>query len=336
MKEKQSETRIKCPNCGFEFPVEEALHGHVMDKVKGEYEEKLKQQSKVFSEKQKEIQRELEKKLLEKAGELEEEIRKKELEKNSLKIREYEKKMADQKKLIEEMQRKAGQGSMQLQGEVQEEALKELLERSFPFDVIENVAKGARGADVIQAVRNERQQECGRIVWESKRTKAFSDGWIDKAKADQREHGAALVVIVTEVLPKDVSRFGSHDGVWVCTLPDAGSIAFILREMMLREHAARSAQENKSGKMGLLYDYLVGDEFRQRVETIVEGFTTLKEDIESEKRAMQGIWKKREKQLEKVIGNTIDMYGSIRGIGGKAIQTVKALELPAPTEGDEV
>ncbi len=145
MKEKQAETSIKCPNCGFEFPVEGALHDHVLEKVKGEYEEKLKRQSKVFSEKQEETRKELEKKLLEKKGELEEEIRKEEQEKHSMKARELEKKLEDQKKLIEEMQRKAGQGSMQTQGEVQEEALKELLERAFPFDLVEDVAKGARG-----------------------------------------------------------------------------------------------------------------------------------------------------------------------------------------------
>lgn len=335
MKEKQSATSVKCPQCGFEFPVEDALHDHALEKVRSEYEEKIKQQSQAFRKKQEETQQELEKKLTEKRGELEEDIRKQEQEKNALKFREYEKKMEDQKKLIEEMQRKAGQGSMQMQGEVQEEALIELLARAFPFDVVEDVAKGARGADVIQSVRNERQQECGKIVWESKRTKAFSEGWIEKAKADLREHGAALAVIVTEVLPKGIERFGFMDGAWVCTLADAGSIAFILREMMLREYAARSAQENKAGKMGLLYDYLVGGEFRQRVEAIVEGFSELKSDIETEKRAMQKIWKEREKQLEKVIGNTIDMYGSIRGIAGKAIQPVKALELPAPEETEE-
>lgn len=330
MKEKQAETSIKCPNCGFEFPVEGALHDHVLEKVKDEYEEKLKRQSKVFSEKQEETRKELEAKLLEKRGELEEEIRKQEQEKNALKFREYEKKLEEQKRLREEMERKAGQGSMQTQGEVQEEALKELLERAFPFDMVEDVAKGARGADLVQAVRNERQQECGKIVWESKRTKAFSDGWIDKAKADQREHGAALAVIVTEILPRDIRRFGYRDGVWICTLVDAGSIAFILREMILREHVARAAQANRGGKMGELYDYLVGDEFRQRIQAIVEGFSTLQADMESEKRAMQKIWKEREKQIQKVVGNTIDMYGTIRGIGGKAIQLVKALELPAP------
>ncbi len=280
-----------------------------------------------LKEKQEEMLLEMEKTMLEKREEIAVEIRKKEQDKNDLRIKEFEKKLDDQKKLIEEMQRKAEQGSMQMQGEVQELALEDLLRSEFPFDLIDEVGKGIKGADIIQTVINPLQQVCGKIIYESKRTKAFSELWIEKLKDDQREQGAVLAVIVTEVLPKDMEHFGRRDGVWICTYHDVKNILFVLREMILREHSIRSSQENKGDKMDLLYHYLTSDDFRLRVETIVEGFSTLKIEMDREKRAMQKIWKEREKQIEKVITNTIDMYGSIRGIAGNAIAPVKALEL---------
>lgn len=288
-----------------------------------------------LKEKQEEFQMEMEKQLLEKREEMASEIRKKEQEKNELRFKEYEKKLEDQKKLVEEMQRKAEQGSMQMQGEVQEIALEDLLRAEFPFDLIDEVPKGVRGADVIQTVINPMQQVCGKIIYESKRTKSFSEQWIEKLKDDQREQGALIAVIVTEVMPKDMERFGRRDGIWVCTYTDVKNLLFVLREMILREHSIRSSQENKGDKMELLYHYLVSDDFRQRVETIVEGFSTLKVEMDREKRAMQKIWKEREKQIEKVISNTIDMYGSIRGIAGNAIAPVKALELGIGDETEE-
>jgi hypothetical protein len=285
-----------------------------------------------LKERQEELLLEMEKSLLEKREEIVAEVRKKEQEKVDLRIREYEKKLEDQKKLVEEMQRKAEQGSMQMQGEVQELALEDLLRAEFPFDLIDEVGKGVKGADIIQTVINPLQQVCGKIIYESKRTKTFSEQWIEKLKDDQREQGALLAVIVTEVLPKDMERFGRRDGVWVCTYHDVKNLLHVLREMILREHSIRSSQENKGDKMELLYHYLVSDDFRLRVETIVEGFSTLKVEMDREKRAMQKIWKEREKQIEKVITNTIDMYGSIRGIAGNAIAPVKALELGSGEE----
>ena len=276
----------------------------------------------------------MQKKLLEKQEEIADEVRKKEQEKTELKLKEYEKKLEDQKKLVEEMQRKAEQGSMQMQGEVQELALEEILKSEFPFDSIEPVEKGIKGADVIQVVKNEFQQICGRIIYESKRTKSFSEGWIEKLKKDQRSIGAEISVIVSESLPKDMVKFGRKDGVWICTFPESKHVAFVLREMLLREYMVRSSVSNVGGKMESLYDYLTSEDFRQKVEAIVEGFSSLKNQIDNEKRAMQRIWKEREKQLEKVIENTIGMYGSIRGIAGSAIGSVPALEL-ASGEMDE-
>ncbi len=264
-----------------------------------------------------------------------EKIQKNVQEKAELTIKEYQKKLEDQNKLIEEMKRKAEQGSMQMQGEIQELALEDLLRALFPFDIINEVPKGVKGADVIQTVVNGLQQVCGKIIYESKRTKAFSEGWIEKLKEDQRNQQSDLAVIITEVLPKDMERFGRKDGVWICTYQEAKGVTFVLREMILKTHSVRSAEENKGDKMELLYHYLTGVDFKQRVEAIVEGFSELKIDLDKEKRAMQKIWKTREKQIEKVIANTIDMYGAIKGIAGNAIQSVKALELPEPEENEE-
>jgi hypothetical protein len=284
--------------------------------------------SRELQEKEAELQYQFEKKMVEKTDQIQTETRIKEQERSEMRIKEFEKQLDDQKKLIEEMKRKAEQGSMQLQGEIYEIALEELLKQAFPFDQLEEVPKGFKGADLIMTVYNNHQKQAGQIIFESKRTKTFTVEWIEKLKEDQRAQGAAIAVLVTEVLPKDLSRFGRKDGVWICTYHEAESLVFILREMLIREAIAKSHEENKGDKMSMLYNYLIGEDFHQRIEAIVEGFSSLKIDMEKEKRAMQKIWKEREKQIEKVITNTIDMYGSIKGIGGAVIQPVKALELP--------
>ena len=231
---------------------------------------------------------------------------------------------------------RAEQGSMQLQGEVQELALEELLQHSYPFDNIEEVPKGIRGADCIQHVYNALQQQCGSIVYESKRTKSFANDWIDKLKEDQLSCKADVAILVSQVLPTGMDRFGEKDGVWICTFDEVKSLSFVLREMLLKLYAIKSSQENKGDKMHMLYDYLTSNTFRMQVEAIVEGFSTMKNDLESEKRSMQRIWKQREKQIDKVTTNTIDMYGSIKGIAGNAIQSVRALELTGSDVGKEV
>jgi len=287
--------------------------------------EKLKREKNELQEK---IELEAQIKINEILAEEKIKIHRTEQEKNELKFKEYQKKLDDQNKLVEEMKRKAEQGSMQLQGEIQELALEDLLRSLFPFDIIDEVSKGVRGADVIQTVVNGMQQVCGKIIYESKRTKTFSDSWIEKLKEDQRNQQADLAVLITEVLPRDMDRFGRKNGVWICTYQEAKGVTFILREMLLKTYSVKSAEENKGDKMNLIYSYLTSVDFMQRVEAIVDGFSELKTDLEKEKRAMQKIWKSREKQIDKVIDNTIDMYGAIKGIAGNAIQTVKALELP--------
>lgn len=264
-----------------------------------------------------------------------EKIRKQEEDKNELRFKELQKQLDDQRKLTEEMKRKQEQGSMQLQGEVQELAIEEWLAAQFPLDTIDEIKKGARGGDCIQIVNTRTLQNCGTIYYESKRTKDFQPSWIEKFKADIREKGANIGVLVTEVMPGDMNRMGLKDGIWICNYDEFKGLCSVLRESIIQLSVAISSQENKGDKMHMLYDYLTGNTFRLQVEAIVEGFTQMKIDLESEKRAMQSIWKKREKQIDKVTVNTIDMHASIKGIAGNAIQEVKLLELHEPEIGNE-
>lgn len=279
-----------------------------------------------LKDKEAELEIALQKKLNEERNTIAETIKKQEQERNALQFKEYEKQLSDQKKLIEEMQRKAEQGSMQLQGEVQELALEELLRAAFPFDTIEEVAKGVRGADCVQQVKNNLAQVCGKIIYESKRTKSFTNEWVEKLKSDMRAQQADIAVIVTEALPKDMDGFGFRDGVWICRFSEVKALAFLLRDSLIRINTALVSQENKGDKMHMLYDYLTGNEFRQNVEAIVEGFTSLKDGITREKIQMEKIWKEREKQLDKVLLNTTQFYGSIKGIAGNAVGDIKLLE----------
>jgi hypothetical protein len=241
-----------------------------------------------------------------------------------MKLKELEKQLDDQKKLAvemerraEEMKRKAEQGSMQLQGEVQELALEELLRAAFPFDAITEVGKGVRGADCIQIVRNNFGQECGKIIYESKRTHSFSPDWIEKLKSDMRGQGAAIAVIVTQTMPKDMDRFGERNGVYICSFAEAGALAHILRNGLIQVYNAAKSQDNKGDKMQLLYDYLTAGEFAEQWKAIREGFHSMRQSIQRERDTMERLWKAREKQLEKVLLNAAHIRGSIEGIAGK-------------------
>lgn len=262
-------------------------------------------------------------------------IRKSEEERNELKFKELQKQLEDQKKLTEEMKRRQEQGSMQMQGEVQELAIEEWLSAQFPLDTIEEIKKGARGGDCMQVINTRTRQNCGKIYYESKRTKDFQPSWIEKFKADMREKGADIGVLVTETMPGDFERMGIKNGVWICNYEEFKGLCAVLRESVVQLSLAIASQENRGDKMHMLYDYLTGNNFKMQVEAIVEGFSSMKNALESEKRSMQRIWKEREKQIEKVITNTIDMYGSIKGIAGRAVPSVKALELAGGDEIDE-
>ncbi len=248
-------------------------------------------------------------------------------EKARLDMAERDKVISDLNHKLQDAQRRAEQGSTQLQGEVQELAIEDWLRTRFPLDTVEEIKKGARGADCLQTVHTRSRQNCGTIYYESKRAKAFQPGWIEKFRQDIREKGADAGVLVTQAMPPDMDGMGLRDGIWICSFEEFGNLAVVLRDGIIRLSEAVAARENRGDKMGMLYDYLTGNEFRQQVEAIVEGFTQMQTDLESEKRSMQTIWKKREKQIEKVLLSTNHMYGSIRGIAGNTIPRVSLLEL---------
>jgi hypothetical protein len=406
--------KITCPNCSFDFDVEDALSGKLEAHFKAEYERKISAQADKFNlekvklekekeefekkkelenelfkkkldqrleqetvkiqkqalesyeqqfkalqeentqkkeenralraqeiellkrenllkEKEEELQLSVQKELLEKQKEIEDKARTKERESMQLKEKEYQKQLEDQKKLIDEMKRKAEQGSMQLQGEIQELALEDLLATTYPFDQIAEVSKGVRGADCIQTVINERQQTCGSIVYESKRTKNFANDWIDKLKQDQINCKADIAVIVTETFPSDMDRFGERNGVWICGFHEVKSVSLVLREMLLKTQSIKSAEENKGDKMELLYGYLTSNEFVQNISRIVENYDGMIQQLNSEKKAMHKIWATREKQIWVVQENIASLFGSIKGIAGKELETSSVLELPDST-----
>ena len=261
--------------------------------------------------------------MLFRSGKLSEIIRKEEAEKTSLKETEYqlknkelEEKLEAQKKLVDEMKRKSEQGSMQSQGEAQELLLEDLLRQSFPYDSIVEVGKGVKGADCILLVRNKFGEECGKIIFESKRTKDFSDQWIEKLKADMRSQAADVAVIVTQAMPRDMDRFGLKDAVWVCSFAEVKALTTVLRDSIVRIAHATKGQENKGEKVHMLYDYLTGNEFGEQWKAIREGFMSMKISIQRERDAMEKLWKQREKQLEKVLLNAAHIRGSVEGIAG--------------------
>lgn len=249
-------------------------------------------------------------------------------EKFELQIKELQKQLQDQKDLTEEMKKRQEQGSMQLQGEVQELAIEKYLKENYIYDEIKEVGKGDMGADSLQIVNTSYKPNCGTIYYESKRTKTFKEDWIAKFKNDIQEKGADIGVLVTAVYPKNMTRMGMRDGVYICTYEEFKALSFILRETLIKISDTKTLQENRHEKSAILYNYLTSTEFRFQFETIVNAFVGLQNDLESEKRAMNKLWKKREKEIQNVLSATTDMYGAIQGISGNAIQRVEALELP--------
>jgi len=246
-----------------------------------------------------------------------------------LEIKKKDKIIEDQKRLTEEMKRKQEQGSTQLQGEVQELAIEEILRSTFPFDEISEVPKGISGADVIQKVRNHFGQEVGKIVFESKRTKAFSNEWIQKLKSDAVLVKADFCILITEAMPDGIEKIGQKEGVWICSFNDFKGLVMVVRESLIKISEAFSSQTNKGEKMQMLYDYLMSNEFLMQVSAIVDGFSELQKGYITEKNAMERIWKQREKQLEKVMLNTNHFVGSIKGIAGNSI-TIKQIDEHTP------
>jgi len=252
-----------------------------------------------------------------------------------LKDAEKDKIIGDLRKEIADLQRKSEQGSQQLQGEVMELSLEEQLKRLFPLDSIDPVPKGVHGGDVIHEVHDGIQSMCGSILWESKRTKNWSDSWLPKLRDDQRAAKAQVAVIVTAELPPGITTFGQIDGVWICGWQYAMPLAAVLRNLLAQVAYANRALEGRHDKMELLYQYLAGPEFKHRIEGIVEAFVTLREDLEKERRSMERIWSRREKQLRRAVVNTAGMYGDLQGIVGASLPHIEQLRLPQSDECQE-
>jgi hypothetical protein len=293
-------------------------------KISRQKELEFLQKEQALKNREAELEISVQKQLQQERGKLTEELRKLEEQKSAakdtdyqLRLKELEKQLDDQKKLAEEMRRKAEQGSMQLQGEVQELALEAMLQAAFPFDLVSEVGKGVKGADCIQTVRNNFGQECGRIIYESKRTNHFTADWIEKLKADMRSTGADVAVIVTQAMPKDMDGFGEKNGVWICSFAEAKAMIAILRDGIIKIFQASKNQQNRGDKMHLLYDYLTSNEFAEQWKAVREGFMSMRISIQKERDAMEKLWKAREKQLEKVLLNAAHIRGSIDGIAGQ-------------------
>ena len=252
-----------------------------------------------------------------------------------LKVMEKEQTIAAMQKQIEDLKRRAEQGSQQLQGEVQELELESLLGIKFPFDTIEPVPKGEFGGDVLQRVVSQSGQPSGTILWETKRTKNWSDAWLVKLREDQRTAKAEIAILVSQALPKDVETFEMVDNIWVTHPRAALPVATILRQSLLEISLARQSSEGQQTKTEMIYQYLTGPRFRHRVEAIVEAFTTMQQDLDKERKAIMKQWAKREAQIERVMGATVGMYGDLQGIAGKSLQEIEGLEFTDVEDDDD-
>lgn len=359
---------IKCPNCQSEISVDEVLRHQIEDSIKEslrqkmlkwqEEKEKSFEQELAQKEKQLEESKQKELSLLKKEEELETKLKDADLiierkvseergriwekaaveasERYQLKEKEQTQIIESLKKSLEEAQRKATQGSQQLQGEVAELEIEQILRGEFPTDDIVPVPKGVNGADAIQKVRDQNGRICGSIVWESKRTKNWTEGWILKLKEDMQLVRGDLAVLVSGNLPEGVKSFGFKDGVYITNFECFLAVAKIIRAMIIKEQSIKSSVVGKNEKMEVLYSYLSGSQFRQHIEAIVEAFSSMKGDLELEKRAFQKMWAKREKEIERVISNTVGMHGDLQGLIGASLPQIKGLELDSLEIGEVV
>ena len=255
-----------------------------------------------------------------------------EAQRNEMKLAERDKQLNDLRKQLDEMKRKAEQGSMQTQGEVQELALEQLLTDLFKFDSVQEVPKGQNGADTIHVVRTQYGQECGIIAYECKRTKNFSEGWITKLKEDMLEHGANHGILVTEVMPKDMPTFGLRNGVWICTFKEVAGLAAAIRQICIIQANIKATEFNRAEKIQALYNYLMSSEFKQRVEAIIETASELRETIDKQRKSMLASWKKQENAVDQMSFLMTDIVGSIDGISGNALGPIRGLELEESSE----
>lgn len=352
-------TTITCPKCGEAFEISQAFKHEIEEKLKEKIEEeskselddlrkqlkekdekvselrdqelKLREEKRKVEERQKDLELEVQRKIDEERVAIEEKVLKQASEEHKLKDLEKDKKLQDALRMNDELKKKLEQGSQQTQGEVLELEIEEVLRREFPNDEISEVAKGVRGADIIQKVKDKTGRLCGTILWESKNAK-WSEGWIAKLKEDQRGAKSDIAVLVSENLPEVIKTFTYKGGVWICGRSTFAALASALRINLYQVFTTKQAAVGKNEKMEILYEYLSGTEFRHRVEGIVEAFGEMQADIEREKRWFSSKWAKQEKSLRKVMDQTHGMYGELESMMGKALSPIKSLELESSGE----
>lgn len=339
----QIETELRQKMLDWQKNKEEILNKDVEEKLKAlkkenekkteelkktrELELKLLNEKKAFEDEKQTFELKVQRQMNEEREKIRENVSKVLMEEHQLKDAENLKKIADMSKMIEELKLKAGQGSQQLQGEVLELELEELLIKTFPLDEILPVGKGITGADVVQKVRDTQGKVCGSIIWESKRTKNWTEGWVMKLKDDLRASKGNVAVLVTSVLPPEINKFGPRDGIYVTNFESFLSVASLLRIALIEQNKTKLSVVGKNEKMDAIYNYLSGSEFRQRVEAIVESFSGMQSDLEKEKRMYTQIWAKREKQIQKVLDSTIGMHGDLQGLMGASLPQLPSLDI---------
>lgn len=353
---------IKCPSCGEEFELDKAMAKKMEAGVEKELQKRLKaakesiqaeansqveelqakldaankneislrKQKTELEQKAKDIDLEVQRKLDQEKGSLEARIAARIAEDHRAKDSEKDKKLADTLAQVEELKRRMEQGSQQAQGETFEAELEEMLRVQFPFDVIDPVSPGIKGGDILHIFKNKAGTECGRMLWEIKRTKSWSDAWISKIKADARNAKADVCLIATEVLPKGLEEFGEVESVWVSSPGNCIPLAHAIRQGLMRAAKEKYLQAGKKDKAVLIYEYLTGLEFKGRIEAVVESYRTMKSDLDSEKRAMEKVWAKREKQISLVTSNLAGMHGEIEAIAAGELPGIAALQMGEP------
>jgi len=295
-----------------------------LNQTKAEIEKLKKEKDEIKSKIEIETQLALSEKIRKERAKIVREIE----EQNDLILRQKDEQLQQIKRELEKVKRKVEQGSMQIQGEVLELAIESWLSSQFPFDKIEEVKKGAFGADCIQIINTRELQNCGVICYESKNTKAWSDSWITKLKQDMIKANADLGVLVTSAYPKSMTRMGFIDGIWVCSFDEFKGSSALLRESLIRIYKFIRKEENKTDKMTLLYNYMTSSEFAMQMKAIVDGFTKMQEELNKEKRSIMASWKRRQKIIDGVLTNTSELYGALQGIAGNSsIVYIDALEL---------
>lgn len=350
---------IKCPKCGEIIEISEALKHQLEEGVRIEERKKAHEEAnreveaerdrnkkltlqidellgeiRKLREKDEEREIEMKKKLLDEEEKIKDEARNRFEEEHKLKDLETEKKMKEVLEANEELRKKLQQNSQQTQGEVLELEIEEKLKKEFPMDKISEIKKGQRGADVSQEVYDKLGRHCGLILWESKNAE-WSDTWIGKLKEDQRQAKADISVLISVKLPDGIESFGYKNGVWVAGWKYYAAVAWSLRYNLVSLYHERTNSEGKDEKMKILYKYLIGPEFKNRVEGIVDAFTNLQEELEKEKRYFNIKWARQEKEIRRVIDHTHGMYGDLQGVIGKSLPEIKSLKLEDGEEGED-